>query len=115
MNQTPLAVGGEEGEDSRPTLESPPEAAESRAAKPVVARREEDLLGARRQRDLARLSYCAGHDFGRVPEFLVVPSSDGRLPHFANAQSTSLASEIAMHQRGRLSNPNGALTHLLSL
>jgi hypothetical protein len=36
-------------------------------AKPAVARREEDLLGVRRQRDLARLSYCAGHDFGHVP------------------------------------------------
>jgi hypothetical protein len=63
MNQTPR----EEGEDSRPTLESPPEAAESRAARPIVARRDEDLLGVRRQRDLARLSYCAGHHFGHVP------------------------------------------------
>jgi hypothetical protein len=66
MNQTPLAVGGEEGEDSQPALESPPEPAQSRAAKPVVARREEDLLGVRRQRDLARLSYRAVHDFGQV-------------------------------------------------
>jgi hypothetical protein len=68
MNQTPLARGGEEGEDSRPTLESLPVAAEPRAAKPVAVRREEDLLGVRRQRDLARLSYCAGHDFGHVAD-----------------------------------------------
>ena len=67
MSQTPLAVGGQEGEGSCPTPESPAEAAESRAAKPVVARRDEDLLGVRRQRDLARLSYRAGHGVGHVP------------------------------------------------
>jgi hypothetical protein len=63
MNQTPLAVGGEAGEGSRPTLGSPP----GTAANPVVAGRDEDLLGVRRKRDLARISYRAGHDFGHVP------------------------------------------------
>jgi hypothetical protein len=61
MGQTPIAV---ESEDSRPALEPPSAAADLRAAKPVVVRREEDLLGVRRQRDLARLSYGAGHQFG---------------------------------------------------
>jgi hypothetical protein len=61
MNETPLAAGAE---SSLPT--SLPEAPPSRAATPVVGRRE-DLLGVRRQRDLDRLSYLAGDDFGPAP------------------------------------------------
>ena len=63
MNQTPFVVGGEVGEDPRAMLESPPET----AANPVLAGRGEDLLGVRRNRDLARISYRAGHDVAHVP------------------------------------------------
>jgi hypothetical protein len=68
MNEIPLALGREEREDSQRTLESARETSVSPAAKPLVARRDEDLLGVRRQRDLARLSHGGRRDFGHVAD-----------------------------------------------
>jgi hypothetical protein len=69
MNETPPVVAIEGAEGSQRALQSVRGTAEFRAAGLLEGRRDADMLGVRRQRDLARLWHGdVSHRLGGVPD-----------------------------------------------